>query len=82
MMNWWRDKRRILDLCAEIKRRGLEEKIKWEAHSTATSANEEVFRVMKEAGCVNIRIGLESGSEKILKFLKGAGDRQEKLSGW
>lgn len=64
------DKRRILDLCAEIKRRGLQEKIKWEAHSTATSANEEVFRVMKEAGCVNIRIGLESGSEKILKFLK------------
>ena len=64
------DKRRILDLCAEIKRRGLQEKIKWEAHSTATSANEEVFRVMKEAGCVNIRIGLESGSEKILRFLK------------
>ena len=64
------DKRRILDLCAEIERRGLQKKIKWEAHSTATSANEEVFRVMKEAGCVNIRIGLESGSEKILKFLK------------
>ena len=60
------DKKRILDLCSEIIRRGLHRKIKWEAHSTATSANEEVFRVMKEAGCVNIRIGLESGSEKIL----------------
>lgn len=64
------DKKRILALCAEIRRRGLHRQIRWEAHSTATSANEEVFRAMKEAGCVNVRIGLESGSEKILKFLK------------
>lgn len=64
------DRKRILALCAEIRRRGLHRKIRWEAHSTATSANEEVFRAMKEAGCVNVRIGIESGSEKILRFLK------------
>ncbi|MFZ5448752.1 MAG: B12-binding domain-containing radical SAM protein [Thermodesulfobacteriota bacterium] len=63
-------KKRILELCSEITRRGLHKNIKWEAHSSATSANEEVFRAMKDAGCVNIRIGLESGSDKILKFLK------------
>ena len=64
------DRKRILALCAEIQRRGLHRKIRWEAHSTATSANEEVFRAMQEAGCVNVRIGIESGSEKILRFLK------------
>jgi len=64
------DKKRILALCSEITRKGLHKKIKWEAHSSATSADEEVFRAMKDAGCVNIRIGLESGSEKILNFLK------------
>ena len=64
------DKKRILEFCGEIRRRGLQKKIKWEAHSTVTSAGEEVFRAMREAGCLNIRIGLESGSDKILKFLK------------
>jgi anaerobic magnesium-protoporphyrin IX monomethyl ester cyclase len=63
-------KKRILELCAEITKRGLHRKIKWEAHSSASSADEDVFRAMKDAGCVNIRIGLESGSDKILKFLK------------
>jgi anaerobic magnesium-protoporphyrin IX monomethyl ester cyclase len=71
-------KKRILELCSEIEKRGLHKRIKWEAHSTASASDEEVFRIMREAGCVNVRIGLESGSEKVLRFLKRGQSNVEK----
>ncbi len=63
-------KNRILELCEELKNRNLHKRIQWSAHTSSISADEEVFRAMKDAGCVLLRIGLESGSGKILKFLK------------
>jgi radical SAM superfamily enzyme YgiQ (UPF0313 family) len=37
---------------------------------TDVNFDKETFRVMKEAGCVNISIGIESGSNKILEVMR------------
>ena len=49
---------------------GLAEKIKWECQSRVTSVDEEKLIMLKQAGCRLIRFGIESGSSKILEFLK------------
>ncbi len=43
-------------------------KLKWVACTRANLLNEEMLKLMKKAGCVEIPIGIESGSEKILKM--------------
>ena len=43
--------------------------IKWGCESRVTSITEERVMKMKEAGCVTIRNGLESGSDRILKVM-------------
>lgn len=71
-------KKRILALCAELQRRGLHKKFKWEAHASAARSDPDVFKAMKDAGCVLVRIGLESGSRRILTFLKKGAATVEK----
>lgn len=42
--------------------------LKWVACTRANLLNEEMLELMKKAGCVEIPIGIESGSEKVLKL--------------
>lgn len=56
---------RIKELCKEIIRCGLD--IKWKCDTRADCLTEEMVILMKEAGCVCVKMGVESGSEKILK---------------
>lgn len=60
----------ISQLCNRFISEGIAEKIKWSCHSRVSSINLEVLEKMKQAGCVLIRFGLESGSENILSYLK------------
>jgi radical SAM superfamily enzyme YgiQ (UPF0313 family) len=41
--------------------------IEWDCQTRADQINEEVLRKMKQAGCVAIMLGVESGSEEVLK---------------
>lgn len=56
---------RILALCAKIKPLG----IKWRCYARAELNAKEVIDAMKEAGCVEIGVGIESGSQKILDIV-------------
>ena len=60
----------ISQLCDRFIIEGIAEKIKWSCHSRVSSINLEILKKMKQAGCVLIRFGLESGSENILSYLK------------
>jgi radical SAM superfamily enzyme YgiQ (UPF0313 family) len=62
--------KRMSQFCAGLVRRGLHKRIIWEAHSTAAFADPDIFHIMKDAGCVLVRIGLESGSDRVLRYLK------------
>jgi radical SAM superfamily enzyme YgiQ (UPF0313 family) len=57
-----------LALCKEIISRKLE--IKWTCIINPSFVSSELAEIMKKAGCHEISLGFESGSEKILKTMK------------
>lgn len=59
---------KVTEFCEEKQRRGFD--LPWEANIHAAFATKEMFRKMKDAGCVLINIGCESGSQKILNDMK------------
>ncbi|HDK17253.1 MAG TPA: radical SAM protein, partial [Nitrospirae bacterium] len=69
----------VREYCEELKKRGL--KIKWACQSRVDQTDEDLMRVMKNSGLVQLDFGVESGSEKILKVLGkgGHGDRTEQI---
>lgn len=60
-------KNRTMDLCKRIIDEGLN--IKWKCDTRADCVSDELVKLMKEAGCICMKIGVESGSEKILKMI-------------
>lgn len=62
------DKNRVLEICQEILRRKLN--FVWECEARVNTIDEELVREMKKAGCEFIDLGIESGSNRILKNIK------------
>ncbi len=60
----------ISELCDRFIAEGISKKIKWSCHSRVSSVNLEILNKMKRAGCILVRFGIESGSEKVLTYLK------------
>lgn len=58
----------VKDLCRAIIDRKI--KITWWSNTRVDKLDEEMFRLMKDAGCFMLSIGGESGSAKILKSVK------------
>lgn len=61
-------KNRIIELCNLIKASGMN--IKWECTTRADLFDIPLLKLMTESGCVNIRLGIESGSKIILEKMK------------
>ena len=60
-------KDRTLELCRELKKTGL----LWSGQSVGrATADEEVVKALAESGCVGYGIGIESGSDYMLKLMK------------
>jgi radical SAM superfamily enzyme YgiQ (UPF0313 family) len=57
-------RKRLLELCSRIERLN----IKWRCYARATTTREMLI-AMKRAGCVEIGVGVESGSQKILDIV-------------
>jgi len=67
------DKKRVRAICERLIETGLAEKIIWACEGRANLVGEEdleLVRLMRRAGCTQIEYGLESGSERMLRFLK------------
>jgi radical SAM superfamily enzyme YgiQ (UPF0313 family) len=62
------DRNFVLDLCGMIKEEELN--IKWFCNSRVNTIDEEMAREMKSSGCWLISLGIESGNQKILNFVK------------
>ena len=58
------DQPRTAEICDEILRRGL--KIKWDCETRVDMVSKELFVKMREAGCIAVWFGVESGSKKLL----------------
>ena len=60
-------------LCDAIISAGLARKVRWSCLTRPDMADEELLGKMKQAGCVRVEFGIESGSPRMLEFLrKGA----------
>jgi radical SAM superfamily enzyme YgiQ (UPF0313 family) len=62
------NKKRVAEICQEIKRRKLE--IGWDIRTRVDAVDEQMLRDLKESGCARIHYGIESGSPEILKELR------------
>ena len=61
-------KKQVMEFCRELARRDLT--IKWKAFGRINLVDEEMMQAMRDGGCVELRFGIESGCDRILKAIK------------
>ncbi|MBM4372359.1 MAG: radical SAM protein [Deltaproteobacteria bacterium] len=61
-------KERVHAFCDELRRSGLP--VRWKAFARINLTDRDVLRAMAAAGCVEIRFGIESGSNEILQRVR------------
>ncbi|MBI4639087.1 MAG: B12-binding domain-containing radical SAM protein [Candidatus Tectomicrobia bacterium] len=66
-------------MCDELIRRGLHRSIAWDCETRADSIDEPLLKKMKEAGCEWIALGVETGSERILRDIVKKGETREEI---
>lgn len=64
------NKKYVIELMNLIIRRGLHRRIKWMAQTRVDLVDYEILLKMKEAGCDELDLGVESGHPDILKIIK------------
>lgn len=62
------DRQRVVDICQTILERGL--KVYWDIRARVNTIDEELLKLMKQAGCSRIHYGIESGVDRILVNLR------------
>jgi radical SAM superfamily enzyme YgiQ (UPF0313 family) len=55
----------ILEFCKKYKEKGFHTRFKWTANVRANLVTEEIIKAMKDAGCYEVRMGVESGNDYI-----------------
>jgi anaerobic magnesium-protoporphyrin IX monomethyl ester cyclase len=71
-------RQRVIDLCKAMQNEGLH--LGWECLVRADSMDNELMRIMHNAGCEAVFYGLESGSEAVYRQLKKGPSLQQALS--
>jgi len=61
-------KTQVMKFCRELTSRGLD--VQWKAFGRVNLVDEEMMRAMAECGCVELRFGIESGSDRVLNAIK------------
>ncbi|TRZ96184.1 radical SAM protein [bacterium] len=61
-------KEHVTAICDEILKRNL--KIRWESPTRVDNIDIELLKLMRKAGCVRLRYGVESGDREILKLMR------------
>ena len=61
-------KQQVMEFCRELGRRRLA--VYWKAFGRVNLVDEEMMRAMAAAGCVELRFGIESGSDRVLREIE------------
>ena len=61
-------KRQVMEFCRELTDRNLN--VKWKAFGRVNLVDEEMMQAMSDTGCVELRFGVESGSDRVLRAIK------------
>jgi anaerobic magnesium-protoporphyrin IX monomethyl ester cyclase len=59
------DRQRVVDICDEIKKRKLV--IHWDCETRVDMVDRDLLQKMKDAGCLAVWFGVESGSQNVLE---------------
>jgi anaerobic magnesium-protoporphyrin IX monomethyl ester cyclase len=62
------DQQRTAEICEEIKKRKL--KIEWDCETRVDMVTKELLLKMKQAGCMAVWFGVESGAQNVLDAMK------------
>ncbi len=62
------DKSRVMEICRLIKKKNL--KVNWSCIANVITLDKGLLEAMKDSGCWLISLGIESGSEEVLKFIR------------
>jgi radical SAM superfamily enzyme YgiQ (UPF0313 family) len=65
--NFTMNRERVIRICQEIKKRGLD--IAWHCSAHVNTIFDDMISEMASAGCKAISFGIESGSERMLKMM-------------
>ncbi len=65
------NRKRVFEFCKAVKDKGL--KFNWDCNARINMIDEELLKEMKSAGCNGIKMGIESGSDRILKTVMKKG---------
>ncbi len=65
------DKQRLKEIVDLIKKRGIDKKVKFTCSARANLITDEIAILLEEMGVLSVGLGLESGSNKTLRYLKG-----------
>lgn len=55
----------VLEFCKKFMKRGFHKKIKWNVNVRANLVTDEIIKAMKDAGCYEVRMGVEAGNDYI-----------------
>ena len=72
------NKKRVMKICDEMIRRGIQDRISWTCSSRVEVVDKEMLQRMKDAGCWRTRFGVESGNDRVLDFIS-KGITKEKI---
>jgi Fe-S oxidoreductase len=61
------DRNRVMQICKELHDRNL--KLIWDCGTRVDMVDRELMQTMKDAGCIAVWMGVESGSEAVLKAM-------------
>lgn len=61
-------KARVLEFCRELEAAGLT--VKWKAFGRVNLCDREMMQAMADHGCVELRFGIESGSDAVLQRIR------------
>lgn len=61
------NRKRVVEFCEILIKEGFG--ISWNCNTRVNLVDEEMLRLMKKAGCTGIKVGIETGSERVLKLM-------------
>jgi len=64
------DEERVRAICAGLQRLGLHSRLRWSIQARADRLTPELARLLRSSGCVLVEIGIETGSQEELDFLR------------
>lgn len=67
------DKKRFFTIVEQLQRKGLTNKVRFSCSLRANTVTEEIAEGLKAMGIASVGMGLESGNQRVLSWLKGSG---------